>query len=126
MATVAYTATSIVGGYAVMWQNLASGDTCFPFPFYNEDASGLTDRSVQVVGGTVGSVHIQGSNAIDVVQATKIGYATLNDPSSTALTLTTASIKQVLEHTMFIRPALTNAASGTNVLMKVTNPSWRI
>lgn len=126
MATVLPVATPIVGGYAVMWQSINAGDTCIPwpcgdvaYPSLNVDASALTDRSVQVFAGG-GSVHIQGSNAFTHIHATSLGFHTLNDAGSNALTLSTSSIKQVLEHTLFIRPAANTGVSNGAVLLKAT------
>jgi hypothetical protein len=124
MATIRPFATPIVGGYLVSWSGIASNDTCIPFPNqdYTDcdvDASALSDRSIQVfVGG--GAVHFQGSNAKTVALATLTGFHTLNDAGSNALTLTTSAIKQVLEHTFYVRPAATTAASGGLVILKAT------
>lgn len=127
MATIGYWATPIVGGYVVTWQGLAAAtaDVGMAFPSYGEDANGLTDRSVQTFGGTHGTIHIQGSNSLSTTSAS-VNWATLNDPSSTALSITTAAVKQVLEHTALIRPAVTNGTATGVVVLKATNGSWRI
>lgn len=126
MAIVTPSATPIAGGYLVRWGPLASGDTGLPWPCPGHsdlnldppDVSTLTDRSVQIFGGTVGGIHLEGSNAI----ATTISaWATLHEvDGTTALTFTAAGIRQVLEATYYTRPAATNGASATNVLMKLT------
>ena len=72
MAVVTPSATPIAGGYLVRWGPLASGDTGLPWPCTGHsdpnlnppDASVLTDRSAQAFGGTVGIIHVEGSNAI--------------------------------------------------------------
>ncbi len=125
MATITPTATPIAGGYLICWANVAASDTCTPYPVSGSanqnldppDFSVLTDRCVQAVGGTVGSVHVTGSNRIDV---TASQFATLHQvDGSTALTLTTtSSIQQILEATYYVSLAATAAAAGTNVYLK--------
>ena len=130
MATVTPTATPIAGGYLVSWGPIAAGDTIVAFPDptvfggHFSQVAALTDRCVQIFGGTIGTVHLEGSNA----PATAIGaFATLHEvDGTTALTFTAASIRQVLEATYYTRPAASAAASGTNVLMKFTSGSSRI
>jgi hypothetical protein len=122
MATINYTATPIVGGYLVNWSGFASGDTCVAFPdgnqFALQQAAILTDRNVQTAGTTHGTIHIEGSNAIATAAAV---YATLHEvDGTTALSITSANIKQVLEATYYIRPAPTNGNAGGSCLLKVT------
>ena len=89
------------------WAGLhTTNDTGAPFlcPHY-------ADKSIQVVGTFGGAtVTIQGSNMIDSPT-----YATLNDATGTALTITSACIKQILENTYWIRPYITGADANTNL-----------
>ncbi len=125
MATRWPVATPIAGGYLVQWHNLASNDVCMPWPLTGSpdqnldppDASVMTDRCAQLYGGTMGTVNIEGSNAIATSLAT---FATLHQvDGTTGLILTTTSpIQQILEATYFTRPNPTSAASGTSVSVK--------
>lgn len=125
MATITPTATPIAGGYMICWANVAASDTITPYPISGSanqnldppDFSVMTDRCVQVVGGTPGSVHVTGSNRID---STATAFATLHQvDGTTALTLTTtASVQQILEATYYVGLAATGGAAGTNVWLK--------
>ena len=125
MATITPTATPIAGGYLICWANVASGDTCTPWPSAGSgnlnadppDASVLTDRCVQATGGTIGSVTMEGSNRIDT---TATAFATLHQVDGTTVIgmTSTIPIQQVLEATYYIRPAATAAAAGTNIWLK--------
>lgn len=130
MATIYPIATPIAGGYIVTWYGCASGDTAVAFPDptvfggqYTE-VSALSDRCFQVFGGTTGTVFIEGSNFI----ATALNaYATLHLTDDTsAATLTTAGMRQVLEASYYTRPVFTNASSGTHVAIKYTSGSSRL
>lgn len=94
--------------YRVTWTGLLNGDDGDPV---SENYAKYADRSVQALGtfGAGGNLRVEGSND----GATT--YATLNDPSSTALDITAAKVKQVLELTGIIRPHVT-AGDGTTSL----------
>lgn len=69
-----------------------------------------SDRSIQVLGTFNGAtVTIQGSND----QGTT--WATLNDAFGTALTFTTAGIKQLTEVCAFMRPLVSAAGGSTDL-----------
>lgn len=91
--------------WQVQWPNMHNGDVGAPIALVE-----YSDRSVQVEGtfGSGGSVAIQGSNDLT-------NFETLRDPSSTALTLTTAGIHGILELTGEIAPTVT-AGDGTTSL----------
>ncbi len=125
MATITPSATPIAGGYLVCWANVASGDTCTPWPVAGSsnqnldppDAAVMTDRCVQANGGTIGTLHITGSNRIDT---TASAFATLHQPDGTTAVSLSSSlvICQILEATYYTAVAPTNAAAGTNVYLK--------
>lgn len=91
----------------VQW-SLANGDTGAPV---GSDMAAYSDRSVQINGtfGAGGSVTIEGSND-------GTNWFPLSAPGGTALTFTTATLKQVLEGTLMIRPNCT-AGDGTTALV---------
>jgi len=95
------------GVWLIKWTGLHStNDTGAPFA-----CSNYADKSIQVVGTFGGAtVTIQGSNVVDSPV-----YATLNDGVGTALTFTSAGIKQILENTYWIRPYITGADANTNL-----------
>lgn len=96
-------------GWIVQWANMANGDVGVAI---NEISNMVThaDRSVQVEGtfGVGGTVAIEGSND-------GTNFEVLNDPSSTALNITSAKIKGILEAARQIRPHVT-AGDGTTSL----------
>lgn len=101
----------------VIWTGLLNGDDGTPF-----EMPGWADRSVQVLGtfGVGGTLLIEGSNEV-----TPTNWHTLNDPSSTALSITAAKIKTILEVTRWVRPRV-SAGDGTTTLtvnMIVRKPS---
>lgn len=102
--------------WQVQWANMANGQTGVPV-----DLIEYSDRSVQLEGtfGSGGSVSIQGTNDLT-------NWETLRDPSSTALTLTSAGLHGILELTGQIRPNVT-AGDGTTALTVtlVVRRTWR-
>lgn len=101
-------ATSMWRGiYLVKWTGFqVAGDTGTPFACPN-----YPDKSIQVVGTFGGAtVTIQGSNMID-----NPTYATLNDGTGAALTITSAGIKQILENTYWVRPIISGGDANTNL-----------
>jgi hypothetical protein len=96
----------------VIWTGLQNLDDGAPV-----DAMAWPDKSIAVpttaVFGTGGTVIIEGS--LD-------GGATwlpLNDPSSTALSFTTAKIRAVMENTLLIRPRVTAGDGTTNITVQM-------
>lgn len=87
------------------YSTVVNGNDGAPIPALYDDYS---DRSVQVLGtfGAGGNARIEGSNDGGTT------YATLRAPDSTALDLTAASLKQILEVTLLTRPRIT-AGDGT-------------
>ena len=77
--------------------------------------SDYRDRSVQI-SGTFGSatVVIEGSN---IAAATT--YATLNDPSSTALSKTAAAFEQILELALWMRPNSSGGGGTQDVAVNI-------
>lgn len=90
----------------VTW-NLTDTDVGLPIELTDH-----SDRSVQVDGAFGGgTVTLEGSND-------GTNWFTLRDPQGTALSFTTAALKQVMETTLFTRANLTGgAAVNVNVTM---------
>jgi len=114
MATRAYTVTQITAFgdfrcHVIQWTGLLNGDDGAPI-----EMSGSADRSAHALGtfGASGNLKIEGSNDPG---ATPTNWATLNNPQGTALDLTGASIKAVLESTHFIRPRASAGDGTTNL-----------
>lgn len=118
MATDAVTQTQILGnvngtndfaaGWVLSWGSvtgMANGDTGAPVSL-----PGHADRTMQVTGtfGSGGSVTLQGSND-------GVNYYALNNPSGTAIAVTSAGIVACIEPVVWIRPAVT-AGDGTTSL----------
>jgi hypothetical protein len=107
MATIAPTVLDVSkkqngGCLLVTWASIANADTVTPI-----DMAEYGDKSVQVdgtFGGT--SVGLQGSND-------GTNYYALRDPSSTAIAITAAGSKAVLENTRYVKPVLTGGAAST-------------
>ena len=76
-----------------------------------------TDKTVQVYGTfDSGTVTIQGSNDDE----TSPTYFTANDPSSAALTFTSARGEAVLENPRLIRPVVSSAGDSTSITVIIT------
>lgn len=90
----------------VVWTVMANGDSGTPFLFAD-----WADRAMQITGtfGAGGTVVFEGSND-------GVNYATLNDTSGVALSLTSAGIRQMNEAPLMIRPRVT-AGDGTTALV---------
>ena len=110
MATQAYTIENILGGTKIVTWTLNDGDDGAPFV-----SPVFADKSAQVEGtfGSGGTVKIQGSN-----YTTAPLYEVLNDPQGSALSFTTAGLRQVLENSYLVRPIVT-AGSGVTVVVKM-------
>lgn len=91
--------------HEINWAGLLNGDTGSVI-----EMPGSSDRSVQFTGtfGSGGTAVIEGSND-------GVTYFTLKDPSSTAISKTSAGLSQILELTRYIRPHVT-AGDGTTSL----------
>jgi hypothetical protein len=87
---------------------MANGDTSAPI-----QCPDFADKTVTFTGtfGAGGSVTLQGSND-------GTNYFTLKDPSSTAITKTSAGISAVLEHPLYVRAQVT-AGDGTTALVMI-------
>ena len=119
MATVAPTVTVVGSGdksiKKIAWANVCNADTCSPVQL-----AGYADKSIQVAGtfDTV-SVALQGSND-------GTNFYPLQTPASSAIAITAAGIKAVLENTEQIRPAVSIGGNNTNisitVLARLANP----
>lgn len=85
----------------VKWEGLTNGDTGSGVRVAN-----WQDRSIQALGTfDTSTLTIQGSNDGGTT------WATLRDPSGTALTFDAAGLKQVLEICDLIRPSCAGGAS---------------
>lgn len=128
MATITPSATPIAGGWLVGWHGVAAGDDCTPWPVPGgapspNDIAVLTDRNGQLFGGTTGTVFLEGSN---ILWNTSSAFATLHlVDGTTAYSMTSAGIRQVLEATYYTRPVFTAASSGTNFVLKFTLNAYR-
>lgn len=91
--------------HVATWTGILNGDSGEPVAM-----PGSADRSAQVTGtfGAGGSLRIEGSND-------GTNYYALNDPQGSALNITAAGIKGIIEATRFIRPRAT-AGDGTTSL----------
>jgi hypothetical protein len=106
----------------VMWTGLLNGDTGAPLPW-----SEWSDRNVHFgcanyltttasVFGAAGNIIFEGSNDYDPVTNTTGTFSTLNDISNTALaTVTTVSLKQVVESPLWVRPRISAGDGTTNI-----------
>uniref|UniRef100_A0A6M3IMA3 Uncharacterized protein n=1 Tax=viral metagenome TaxID=1070528 RepID=A0A6M3IMA3_9ZZZZ len=76
-----------------------------------------TDKTVQVYGTfDSGTVTIQGSNDVEGSPT----YFTLNDPSSAALTFTSARGEAILENPRIIQPVLSGAGGTASITVIIT------
>src|ERR1700755_496650 len=100
MATITPTVAAVGRGdmstIVVTWASITNADTCqaVSYPEY-------ADRSIHVSGTFSGAtVQIQGSNN------GAASFAVLSDPTETAISITTESIRTVLDNTAFIQPSV--------------------
>lgn len=114
MANIIATTTQLVGdssigdtgviGWLLTWANIGNGDTPMPVSAYG----GYGSKSFQAEGTFGGtSVAIVGSND-------GANYHGLSDPTGTTIALTAGGLKEVLEHSLYLKPALTGG-SGSSI-----------
>jgi hypothetical protein len=101
------------------WTLLANGDSGLAFP-----RPDWADRTIQVFGtfGSGGTVLIEGSND-------GTNWATLNDAFGTTMSVTSASIKQLAEATLYMRPRVSAGDGTTSITVivcarKILPRSW--
>jgi hypothetical protein len=93
---------------AVRWAGIAAGDDCEAYAGFSD----YSDRSVQVEGDFGGAnIDITGSNDGE-------NFRVLSDPFGSPLSITTGSVKQVLEYVWQMRPEITGGA-GTSLTVTV-------
>ncbi len=112
MAVVAATVKAVgVGNEACLlatWAAIGDSDTCTPVSFPD-----FPDRSVHAWGTfSSASIAVQGSNNGGT------SFASLRDPTSTTIALTSEGIKAVLENTQQIKP-VTSGGSGSSVSVAI-------
>lgn len=120
MAVIAPTVTEVSdkgdgSAFRVVWTPVTEADSCAAVRY-----PGHSDKSIQAIGtfGS-GSVALHGSNDGGTT------YAALNAPSGSAIALTTASIKAVLENTEYIKPVITGGTAQSltiAMLIHLSNP----
>ena len=112
MATIVPT-TTLIGSQdgsikKVVWTLVNNGDTCSPVSL-----PGYADKSIQVAGTfDSASVALHGSND-------DTNFAALNMPNSSAIAITAAAIKAVLENTSQIKPVISSASNNTSLSITV-------
>ena len=128
MAAIVPTVVSIGRGdgsaYRVTWTPIVQNDTCVAYK-----SPDLSDKSIQALTTVNGTptgafdgctVALHGSNDDGVT------YAALNIPAGTAIGLTAAGIKAVLENTEYVKPVITGGGANQNVTVAMvihqTNP----
>lgn len=105
MAEIVPTITEIGRGAGncirAVWTPVTENDTCRALYYPN-----FNDKSVQVLGTFGGAtIAVHGSNDGGTT------YAALNDPTGTAIGITSAKIKAVLENTEFVKPVISGGSS---------------
>lgn len=92
----------------VVWSAVLNGNDGSPFKFVM-----WADRTVQITGtfGAGGSVSIEGSN-----EDPPVNWSVLTDSSGAAMTYSSASLKQMNEAPLWVRPHVT-AGDGTTSLV---------
>lgn len=108
MATINPVVTSVgVGNGAckkVQWTPVTSSDVCEAVALPD-----LTDRSIQVAGTfDSASVALHGSND-------GTNFAALNIPAGTAIAITAAGIKAVLENTVLTKPVISGGGGSQSL-----------
>ena len=98
----------------VQWTPVTEADSCAAIAYPE-----WTDRSVQAAGtfGS-GSVAVQGSND-------GTNFASLHDPGGTAIAITSAGVKQILENTYQVKPGFSGGSSQSltvTMILRLNNP----
>lgn len=108
------TARAGPGIYKVSWNGLLNGDDGAA---WSEDggAAAFSDKTAQITGtfGVGGTVIIEGSND-------GTNWGTLNDASSTPISVTDVTPVVLLENPLYVRPRVT-AGDGTTNLICIIN-----
>ena len=117
MAIINLTSEQENGILYVTWAGLNGADTGYPFA----NSSMFSDKTVQFFGTFDGkTVILEGSNDPRVIYDPENAvWFTLTDPSSTAISKTSASGEAVLENPRYIRPSVSGpsgAAAITDIL----------
>lgn len=109
MATINPTVTRLNDdAVSVQWPSITENDVCTPYEGFSE----YSDRSVQVQGTFgVATITVKGTND-------GANYQTLNDPFGSALSITTASLKQILEYVWKMKPE-TSGGTGSSVTVTI-------
>lgn len=113
MAIINLTSTQENGILFVTWAGLNGADTGQPFA----NAAMFADKTVQIFG-TFDSktVTLEGSNDPRVLSdPSNAVWFTLTDPSSTAISKTSAAGEGVLENPRFIRPSVSGPAGSASI-----------
>lgn len=93
-----------INAWQVQWSNIGNSDSPAP----TSQFSGYAGKSFQAEGTFGGTtVQCQGSND-------GTNFHQLNDPSMTAIGLSSGGIREVLEHTHYFQPAL-SGGSGSSI-----------
>jgi len=100
---------SAVPSCIIGWSGLLNGDTGAAVELID-----YADKTVTITGtfGSGGSITLQGSN-------NGTNWFPLNDPSSTAITKTSAGMEAVLEGPRYIRPIVTAGDGTTNLAVQM-------
>jgi hypothetical protein len=93
----------------IQWPTLVQGDDGSPVTF-----SEFTDRSIQFSGNFGGgtTVVLEGSN--DLLNPTN--WFTLTDPQGNPLMVTSATLEQVMEATVWVRPRIVSGDGNTSIV----------
>lgn len=93
----------------VTWSGIALSDACDAYAGLSEFA----DRSVQIEGDFGGAaLALKGSNDGS-------NYQTLTDPLGSAISRTTAGLKQITEFTHAVNPVLSGGDGSTNLVVTI-------
>jgi hypothetical protein len=100
-------------GWVVSWGPMLNGDSGQSLIEASNQVD-HADRSIQVEGtfGATGVLVFEGSND-------GVNFRTLNDPSLTPLSFTTAALRAVLEAARQVRPRITAGDGTTNLTVSL-------
>jgi hypothetical protein len=119
----------VPGVHIVTWTGLLNTDTGAPYV-----APDKSEKSVQVFGtfGVGGNLRMEGANAQAYTSspsgatAASPTYATLTDPTQTAINMAAAGVKEILENTTAVRPNITAGDGSTNLTVVMTVRSAKL